>query len=179
MKQIGNKSRNLFTIMFIVAGIISSAIYFSCATKNKCLNVVCKNGVCNQGSCTCDSGYFGAFCDSMCRDKWISAYNGGDSCNGPDDVDSFGHRTYNSQNPLRLTARIMYPKELLMTNFLNNTADSAVCTMVSCDSFSFVGANNSTSYTGSGFFRHDSLFMHYHVIHDTTSYYCNYVGVRY
>ena len=67
--------------------------------------------------------------------------------------------------------------ELTMMGLLNNLSDSAVCTMLTVDSFYFQGLNNSTTYYGSGKLRNDSLWLNYHVQHDTSSYDCHYFGI--
>ena len=172
-----NVSKPLYLLLSTIVIIGIATNYFACATKDKCNNVVClNNGSCNSGNCVCLTGFQGPRCDSLSRDKFISVYHGGDSCDYV--LDSPGvYRQY--ANSIRLTANIIKPLELVMTNFLDNPLDSAVCTMVAVDSFTFLGANNSTTYNGTGWLRNDSLFMHYHVIHDTTSYDCNYLGLRY
>jgi hypothetical protein len=67
--------------------------------------------------------------------------------------------------------------ELTMIGLLSNLNDSAICTMITTDSFHFQGLNNSTTYYGGGLLRNDSLFLNYHVQHDTVSFDCNYFGI--
>lgn len=167
----------LFIILFLFSS-FSVVTYISCLKKDACSNVICLNGgACDGGKCQCLVGFEGPICDTLSRDKFVFSYSGGDSCGkkATTHLDSFGYRQYN--NSLRLTARIYKPLELMMTNFLNNPDDSAVCTMIKRDSFSFIGANNGTMYQGLGWLRHDTLNLVYRVDHDTTSYDCKYMGL--
>jgi hypothetical protein len=144
-----------------------SAVVYSSCNKNKCDKVVCLNlGACDNGTCKCPTGYEGDRCQTLSRDKFIATYNGGDSCT---------HNVYNRYE-IRLTAILYDSVEMNMKNFLGNYQDSATCTIQSTDSFTFIGSNNSTTYTGWGKMRNDSLWMVYHVVHDTTSYDCKYFG---
>ncbi len=165
----------LLSILFICC-LGSMLTYLACTKTDPCANVVCiNNGSCDGGKCVCPVGYEGPRCDTLSRDKFIFQYNGGDTCTY--NYDSLQARKY--RNSIRLTARFYKPLELMMTNFLGNPDDSAVCTMIQTDSFTFIGANNSTSYYGTGWKRSDSLFMAFHVVHDTTSYDCTYLGKSY
>ena len=171
-------SHNFLFAIFCIIGIGSVIFYLSCSKTDQCHNVVCLNGgSCDGGKCTCPVGFEGPRCDSLSREKFVFSYSGSDYCGATvDSENTFRHYA----NSLRLTARIFNkPLELLMTNFLSNPDDSAVCTMLKTDSFSFLGANNSTTYYGTGWLRHDTLLMAYHVTHDTTSYYCHYLGLIY
>jgi hypothetical protein len=69
------------------------------------------------------------------------------------------------------------PKTMRMKNILDNINDSAECTMQSVDSFTFLGANNATTYRGWGTLRNDSLSLRFHVDRDTTSFDCSYFGL--
>jgi hypothetical protein len=169
--------RSIFVLLFLF-GLSFSLISSSCNNKNKCENVACINGgSCYNGACVCPVGYEGPRCDTLSRDKFIHNYNGGDSCS----VNIFNDTMYYTQyaNPVRIQAVFFKPIELLIKNFLDDPNDSAIGTMIQADSFSFLGANNSITYSGTGWLRSDSLFMHYHVIRDTTSYDCDYVGLIY
>ena len=171
-------SRSIVFTLVVLLTVFSAITYFSCAKKDKCNNVICYNkGACDNGSCKCLVGYEGANCEVLSRDKFVSVFHGGDSCTYGFYGDSTAYRQY--ANSIYFTAEIFKPLELKMSNFLNNVADSAICTMLKVDSFSFLGANNSTTYNGTGWLRQDTLFMQYHVIHDTTSYHCTYWGLRY
>ena len=158
----------LVALTALFSAIFFSAITYTACKKDSCHNVVCQNlGTCDGGICTCPVGYEGSRCDTLSRDKFVYTYNGGDSCGIP---------VYYTQYPIKLLAVINNPFELTMMNFLNNPQDSALCTIQSVDSFTFIGANNSTTYSGYGKLSHDSLHMTYHVEHDTTSYDCHYFG---
>ena len=164
--------RNIFLSLIATFAIISAVTYTSCSKHNKCLNVKCLNdGACNEGSCICPVGFEGTNCELFSRDKFISNYNGGDSCA----VDTLAETRY----PIHVTARIFNPKEFLIKNFLANQFDSAVATMTATDSFTMLGANNSVTYTGRGFLRKDTIQIYYNVAHDTISYNCHYVGLVY
>ncbi len=144
----------------------SLVIYTSC-NKNKCNNVICLNlGVCDGGKCICPTGFEGNRCQTLSRDKFIFTYNGHDSCTGP----------HYSNYEIHMLAVLNDSVEMNMKNFLGNYQDSATCTIQSTDSFTFIGSNNSTTYTGWGKLSNDSLWLVYHVMHDTTSYDCKYFG---
>ena len=169
-------SKNILFSLVVLLSLFSAFTYLACSKTDKCQNIICLNGgTCDGGKCTCPIGFEGPRCDTLSRDKFVFNYNGNDTCTLWSD--SVTHRHYT--NPLRLTARVFKPLELLMTNFLNNPDDSAVCTMLGVDSFSFLGANNSTTYYGKGWLQHDSLRLTYHVTHDTTTFDCAYLGLIY
>ena len=68
---------------------------------------------------------------------------------------------------------------MTMMNMLNNVNDSAICTLVGTDTFTFNGSNNSVTYRGTGKVSNDSLWLKYHVQYDTINYDCKYFGIRY
>jgi hypothetical protein len=159
--------RYLLLIAFATIAICSAIIYSAC-NKNKCHNVVClNNSVCNSGNCVCLVGYEGNRCQTLSRNKFIFTYNGHDLC---------GDSSKFTQYSIHILAVLHDSTEMVITNFLNNAYDSAICTIQSTDSFTFIGSNNSTTYTGSGHLSNDSLRMTYHVEHDTTQYDCTYYG---
>jgi len=150
--------------------VVFSAVTYTACNKNKCKNVFClNNGACDGGKCVCPVGYEGARCELLSRDKFVNTYNGQDSCG------SFNGHTY-EQYPIRLTAMLEDSLELTMKGLLNELHDSATCTMITTDSFYFQGLNNSTTYYGTGKKRNDSLWLNYHVAHDTASYDCHWFG---
>src|SRR5579872_3463402 len=64
-------------------GIFSAVLYSSC-NKNKCQGVVCQHlGSCDGGTCFCITGYEGAHCEQLMRDKFLFTYSGWDSCHTP------------------------------------------------------------------------------------------------
>lgn len=161
---------NLLLIAFLTISAVTVVVYTAC-NKNKCHNVTCLNqGVCDGGICVCPVGFEGGTCQTLSRDKFISNYNGGDSCGS-----TIANQYYTPYSVQLLTV-LNKPLEMTLTNVLNNMADSAVCTIWSTDSFTFIGSNNSTNFTGWGKLRNDSLWLAYHVSHDTTSYDCRYFG---
>jgi hypothetical protein len=158
--------RNILLTLFLTAAVFSAVVYTAC-NKNKCSKVICLNmGVCDGGNCFCPIGHEGARCEILSRDKFIFTYNGGDTCG------IRGSKEY----PIHILATQYDSLEMTMKNFLNDADDSAICTIRSVDSFTFIGSNNSTSYYGAGKLSHDSLWMTYSVTQDTTSYTCTYFG---
>jgi hypothetical protein len=159
--------RSILLAAFLTLFVFSAVVYTAC-NKNKCHNVVCLNlGACDGGNCICPTGFEGNRCQTKSRDKFLFTYNGGDSCTAP-----YGYHVYS----VHLLASTTDSMQMVMKNFLNNMDDSAICTIQAIDSFTFIGSNNSTTYTGKARLSHDSLWMVYHVIHDTTSYDCKYFG---
>lgn len=162
MKQL--RTIVLTAMLTVIA--FSAVIYTSC-NKNKCDKVVCLNlGACDAGNCICPTGFEGNRCQTLSRDKFIFTYSGGDSCT----------RGGINRYQIYMLAVLNDSVEMTMKNFLGNYQDSATCTIQSTDSFTFIGSNNSTTYTGYGKLSNDSLHMTYSVIHDTTSYICKYFG---
>ena len=162
--------RAVLLAVFLTLSIFSAVTYTAC-NKNHCHNVLCLNyGSCDGGSCVCLPGYEGNRCQTLSRDKFIFTYNGHDSCG------HFNGHTYD-QYPIRLLAVPLDSTEMTLKGLLDSLSDSAICTMQSPDSFSFIGANNSTTYYGSGKLRNDSLWLNYLVKHDTTQFSCNYFGI--
>ena len=163
MKQI----KNILLTALLTILVFSAVIYTSCH-KDKCKDVVCLNkGVCDNGKCFCLTGYEGPRCDTLSRNKFIYTFNGGDYC---------GDSAKYAEHPLHFLTVRYKPLEMNMKNMLGNPQDSAFCTMQSSDSFTFEGSNSSTTYDGYGVYKHDTLKMLFEVRHDTTSYYCKYVG---
>ena len=152
---------------------VFSVITWTACNKNKCHNVVClNNGECDGGKCVCPVGFEGLRCEILSRDKFIFNYNGYDLCGYGVNGDSTAYRQYS----IHLLTVLHDSTEMVLTNFINNIEDSAICTIQSTDSFTFIGSNNSTTWNGWGTLSHDSLHLTYHVIHDTTNYDCTYFG---
>jgi hypothetical protein len=173
-----NFSKRILTAIILLMGSAFSVWMTSCKNSNKCQNVACINGgSCDNGRCVCPVGYEGPLCDTFSRNKFVHNYNGGDSCSQSVFNDTMHYTQYG--NPVYIQARMSKPIELVIKNFLDDPRDSAIGTMLKTDSFSFLGANNSITYSGTGWLRSDTLHMHYHVIHDTVSYDCNYLGLIY
>jgi hypothetical protein len=160
-------TRLILLTAFITIAIFSLVSYTACK-KDSCANVVCLHlGACDGGNCICKVGFEGTRCETLSRDKFIFTFNGSDSCG------RFGTHQY----PINFTAMLDDPREMTMKNILDDVDDSAVCTIQAVDSFTFIGANNATTYRGWGTLRHDSLHMRFHVDQDTSSYDCSYFGL--
>ena len=160
---------SILVTAFLTLGFFSAISYIAC-NKDKCNNVACLNGgECDGGICTCAAGFEGNRCQTPSRDKWIANYNGGDSCSYD------GATPYN----VRLLVDPTSKTKMTLLRILNNNNDSAACTMVATDSFTFNGSNNSITYRGNGKLSNDSLWMSYHVQYDTINYDCKYFGIRY
>ncbi len=162
--------RNVVITVIIALSAVLAVAYSSC-NKNKCHNVTCLNrGVCLGGECECPRGFEGNRCQTLMRDKFIFNYNGFDSC---------GFASYNDTVKLysiQLLAVLRDSVEMTLHNLLANPEDSAICTIQTTDSFTFIGSNNSTTYTGWGKLRNDSLWLGYHVQEGIKSYDCKYFG---
>ncbi len=165
--------RSILVTTILTLGVLFGVFYSSC-TKDDCNNVVCQNaGACDGGRCICAAGFYGDKCELPIRNLLIGTYNGGDSCtkNGGEYA-QYGIKFLADPNPKILN-------RMVLKNILNNPVDSAICTMVTNDSFVFNGANNSITYRGSGKFIKDSLFMSYNVQFDTVNYDCKFFGLKY
>jgi len=71
------KSRFIKTIFLSALSTIVAftAVTYTSCTPDKCKSVVCAyGGVCNEGSCICQSGYEGAQCEFITRDKFLGVY---------------------------------------------------------------------------------------------------------
>ncbi len=162
-------SRNILITAFLTLFIFIAASYTAC-NKNKCHNVTCvSRGVCDGGKCVCPVGFEGSRCEKLMRDKFIFNYNGYDSCH------SFYGDTMKPYS-VKLIAVLHDSLEMTLTNLLGDPSDSANCTIQSTDSFTFIGSNNSTTYTGWGKLRNDSLWLAFHVQENINSYDCKYFG---
>jgi len=160
---------NILLSVFLVAAIISVTVYTACK-KDKCNHVVCLNlGSCDNGNCKCPVGYEGLRCDTLSRDKFIFVFNGGDSCGSYQPWDQYQLLFLEVPNA---------PLQITLKHILNNWDDSAICTMQSTDSFTFIGSNNSTHFSGHGKLYHDTLKLKYAVQVDTTNFNCTYTGGR-
>ena len=147
----------------------SSVTYMACH-KDKCRNVTCLNeGTCESGHCSCPTGYEGDRCEVLSRTKMINTFNGHDICN-INDTNQF------HQYPVLFTEIPAKPLEFELKNFIENMDDSAACTMRSVDSFTFIGSNNGTTFSGYGTLRKDTLRMSYRVQIDTNSFTCKFIG---
>ncbi len=161
--------RSIIVTVFLSLGLFFAISYSAC-TKDRCNNVACLNsGVCDGGTCTCAAGYEGDRCQTASRDKFITNFNGGDSCGYS------GHTQY----PINFVKTVGNTAQMTMRNMLNNVNDSAICTLVGVDTFTFNGSNNSVTYRGAGKWRNDSLWMNYHVQQDTINYDCKFFGIKY
>lgn len=159
--------RNILVTATITLGLFSAVSYVAC-NKDRCNNVACLNGgVCDGGNCTCAPGFEGNRCQNPSRDRLVGTYNGSDSCTVR------GERQY----PIRFLT-VTNKAQMAMFGILGTMNDSALCSMVSADSFIFNGNNNAVSYRGEGKIKNDSLWMRYHVLDDTTAYDCNFFGLN-
>ena len=162
--------RNVLITVLITVALFSTVSYIAC-NKDRCHNVVCLNGgACDDGSCTCATGFEGDRCQQAIRDRFITTFNGVDSCS------VVGSRTYYIRF---LKAPNLNKTQMTMKGILGSEDDSALCSIQGLDSFIFNGNNNATTYRGYGIIRNDSLRLIYHVLADTTNYDCKFWGLRY
>ena len=163
--------RNILLTALLTIALFSAISYTACK-KDACENVICLNlGACDGGKCVCLTGFEGARCETLSREKFIKTYNGYDTCNYTT-LDSFRYDAY----PIYFRAIQGDPRSMMMKNILHNMDDSAVCTMQGVDTFSFQGSNNTLTYVGTGKMRRDSLWLTYHAERDTSGYDCVFFG---
>ncbi len=163
--------RNILLTVFSVIAICSLISYTACK-NDPCQNVICLNlGACENGTCVCPTGFEGQRCEIYSRDKFIKTFNGHDTC----DYTTRDTTIYKSY-PVYFRAIPEDPRSMTMWNLLHNMEDSAICTMLGVDSFSFQGSNNATNFIGKGRMSHDSLWLDYHVEQDTSGYDCRFFG---
>lgn len=162
-----SKRHILLTVTVLVA--LFSVVTYTACKRDACDNVICLNlGSCDDGSCVCPTGFEGARCEVLSRDKFLKTYNGRDTCSS----DTVMYFTY----PIYFRAQLGDPREMIMKNIFNSMEDSAYCTMQGIDTFTFQGSNNSLTYIGTGKMSNDSLWLVYHVEKDTSSYDCRFFG---
>jgi hypothetical protein len=163
--------RNILLTALLTIALFSAISYTACK-KDACENVICLNlGACDGGKCVCPTGFEGARCETLSREKFIKTYNGYDTCNYTT-LDSFRYDAY----PIYFRAIQGDPRSMMMKNILHSMDDSAVCTMQGVDTFSFQGSNNTLTYVGTGKMRNDSLWLTYHAERDTSGYDCVFFG---
>ena len=67
--------RSIFLTASLITAAFSAVTYTSCS-EEKCKPVVCANGsTCVDGSCICPSGYEGARCETVNRDRYMGIWN--------------------------------------------------------------------------------------------------------
>jgi hypothetical protein len=163
--------RNILLTALLTIAIFSAITYTACK-KDPCESVICKNlGACDGGRCVCPVGFEGDRCEILSRDKFIKTFNGRDTC-----TYSANDSDFYASYPIYFRAMLTDPIEMTMKNILNDMDDSAVCTMLGVDSFTFQGSNNTLTYIGTGRMSNDSLWLTYRVERDTTSYNCKFFG---
>lgn len=161
--------RSILLSALLTIGLFAVISYTACK-KDPCKDVICLNlGACDNGKCVCPTGFEGDRCEILSRDKLVKTFNGQDTC-------SYYDTLLTGAYFISFRAVPEDPMELTMKHFLNNWDDSAVCTMRAVDSFTFQGANNSTTFFGTGKVSNDSLWLVYRVQIDTSTYDCMYFG---
>lgn len=74
------KLKTILLAGVLTAGVFSSAVFTSC-NSDACADVVCSNGgACVDGTCACPTGFEGAKCETLSRDKFIGVFNGNETC---------------------------------------------------------------------------------------------------
>lgn len=67
--------KTIFISALITAFAFLSVAYVAC-NRDKCKTVVCANGgICNLGTCICPSGYEGAQCETITRNKFLGNWS--------------------------------------------------------------------------------------------------------
>jgi hypothetical protein len=80
------KLKTILLAGVLTAGVFSTAVFTSC-NSDACADVVCSNGgSCVDGTCACPTGFEGAKCETLSRDKFIGVFNGTEQCNQGSDA---------------------------------------------------------------------------------------------
>lgn len=67
--------RSIFFTASLITAAFSAVTYTSCS-EEKCKPVVCANGsTCVDGACICPSGYEGARCETLNRERFLDVWN--------------------------------------------------------------------------------------------------------
>lgn len=67
--------RSIFLTASLITAAFSAVTYTSCS-EDKCKPVVCANGAtCTEGSCICPTGYEGARCETVNRERFMGIWN--------------------------------------------------------------------------------------------------------
>jgi hypothetical protein len=141
----------------------------SCSNSGCTIN--CQNGgTCYNGLCQCPTGYEGANCQTLSRQKFISSYYGSDSCGHLDTNDKYYY--------VYLVATPGSNVQMTLLHLANNGNDSALCTVTDSTSFSFAGSNYGTSFRGTGKLIGDTLRLSYSYTIDTFHYNCSFAGLK-
>lgn len=110
------KARIFKTIVMSALGAITafSAVTYSSCNNDKCKAIACAyDGVCKDGACVCKSGYEGAQCETITRDKYIGVWT------------VFETGTVTTSNQYNLTFKYgVGPTDMLITNFYNHISSS-------------------------------------------------------
>lgn len=157
--------RNIAFAAIMTIGAFSAVTYTSC-NKDECKGVECANGgTCINGTCSCPTGYEGALCDVLSRDKFIGTYTGSETCDAG--TDNYTITISANSDKIKLT----------LTNLYNDNY-TATCTMTGTNSFSFSGTQSGVTFTGTGSLATTQLTVNYSLSDGVLTNACTFIGSK-
>jgi len=155
--------KNIALSAMLTFGAFAAVTYTAC-TKDDCKDVVCNNGgTCNGGSCTCPTGYEGANCEILSREKFVGTYVGTEICD--QGTDNYSVTISSNSNNIMVTVTNIY-----------NQGFTGIGTMTGANSFSFNGSAGSTTYSGTGTLNGTQLTLTYSISSPAASNSCTFTG---
>lgn len=157
--------RNIALSAFLTLGVFTTATLVSC-DPDPCKDVTCVNGgTCVSGTCNCPTGYEGATCATLSREKFLGTYNGTETCTVGSD--NYSITLSSNSEEVKLTYQNVY-----------NQGFSAVCTITKTNEFTFNTTTNGVTYSGTGTLNVNTINVEYTITDALTSNTCTFVGTK-